>query len=224
MKLEIRNLSTKRVCKTERMGSIYISKCNKFSYIFRTGICFIAGGIYEGGWSVTDFLSREEENDSSGAVLLWNEEVSTVEDIRDKTYYVSNNYNNYERNKQSVEENIRKVYKLDQINLEEFISMCKFREMGTFDRNINCTGHAFWFYSALFGMALGKNIVTFPWISKQELETQSCRFNLLAELSWKLNCIVIIPVEAEGIANKSNLPHDTKWFEVISMERGLYWN
>ncbi len=223
MKLEIRNLSTRRMCKTERMGSILISKCDGFSYVFKEGICFIAGKIYEGGWSVTDFLSREEENDIGGVEIYWDDKICAIEDIRKNVYYVTDNYNNYEMNKQSVEENIKEALQISQLDIdyENFISMCKLREMRTYTRNISHTGHAFWFYSALFGLALGKKIVTFPWISRQELETQSCRFDLLAQLSWKLDCIVIIPVETEGISNKSNLPRDSKWFEVINMKRGL---
>lgn len=226
MKLEIRNLSTKRRCKTEQMGSIYISKCDKFSHVFKEGICFIAGEIYEGGWSVTDFLSRKDEGDGSGVEICWNGENCSVEDIRETVYYVTDNCGNYERNGRTVEENLKEAFQLGKLDMdyETFVSMCELREMRTWDRSMNQTGHAFWFYSALIGLALGKKIVTFPWISRREMETQSYRFNLLAQLSWELDCIVIIPVETSGSINKNNLPKDLKWYEVINMERGRKWN
>lgn len=41
MQLEIKNLTTKRVCGTERIGSIYISRCDKFNHKFKKGICFV---------------------------------------------------------------------------------------------------------------------------------------------------------------------------------------
>lgn len=220
MELEIQNLSTNRICKTERMGSIYISQCDNFSYKFKEGICFIASEIYEGGWSVTDYLSRTENLEEQDVTLYWDKTLYSIKDIRNNTYYVTDNYGNYERNKFSVEQNLKKAFQTNHLNIsyETFVSMCQLKEMGTFDRNINHTGHAFWYYSALLGMAWGKKIITFPWISRQEMGIQSYRFNLLAQVSFELECVIIIPVETKGLRDKNNLPKNPEWFEVIDMK------
>lgn len=219
MQLEIKNLTTKRVCGTERIGSIYISGCDEFNHKFKKGICFLAGEIYEGGWSVADYLAKEAEGDSGKTEIFWNGELSSPHSVRERTYYVTDNYKNYERNKVSVEKNLKEIFKRKHLSIdyEMFVSMCELEKTGTFNRNINRTGHAFWFYSSILGLALGKKIITFPWISGQEMEIQSYRFNLLAKVSSELDCVIVVPVETAGIMNKNNLPENSYWFEVINM-------
>ena len=219
MELRIEHLTTNRICKTDIMGSIYISKCNNFSCKMNSGINFLAGNIYEGGWSVTDFLSREEKGDVLGTQIYLDNKLYPIEKVRKNVYYVTDNPRNLEKNKLSIKENIQQMFTQNtlKVDYETFVSMLELQEMKSFSQSMKYTGHAFLFYSAILGLASGKTIITFPWITEQELQTQRYRFNLLAQISFKLGCVVIVPVDKNGVRERDNMPLDPSSYNVIEM-------
>ncbi len=220
--LEIKNLTTNRICKTKQMGSIFTSKCDDFSHTFSAGLTFLAGEIYDGGWSVADFLARPEEGDESAVELYWNGRKTSVEEIRKTVYYVSDNMCGLEHNKKTVEENLQDVFCEDKVGMdyETFVKTFQLRELARFDRRVLYTGHSFWFYTAVFGIGMGKRIIAYPWLSATEISVQSYRFNLLAKLATQFDFLVLVPAETKGVRVRRNLPENKQWYEVVQMRGG----
>lgn len=165
--LEVKNFSVFTFSRSCKVGTVYNS-CNRFSNLFSAGIYWLQGEIDAGGWAFAYTLTSSDKKTSvlmdETEYIFKGKPVSLKNLQNDHAWYLGE----YDKSRRKtvralVEQGLQKSrlpYSADDIR-----QMFRIDEQ-RFERNTRQVGFELFSCRAAIGFANGKDIYTFPWLSK----------------------------------------------------------
>jgi len=197
MDFEVKDFGCYARPQNDMIGRIRDS-CNDFSYKFTNGIYFLTGEIDIGAWSFAYSLTdTAKDTHVYYTSLLVNGISVDLDVVRNQTFHVGQ-YEMY--GKKTFESVLKKALKKSKNNRSYDDMLRKFDRFGFDERPIeaeakrwrmNCVNRKIWYLSPLIGLALGKKIFVFPWLSKKDY--LSGFFQMAYDLLVDEDVIVIVP-------------------------------
>lgn len=197
--LGITNYSGFAICKF-RNNMIYPSDTPRFSYTFKPGAYALVGQIDNGGWAFTYSLTAKHKKElvieKSSKFAMDGQPVS-IDQVRSLSYYVGHYTTKDTRfrhltAKRMLEKAIQKKhssFSMDQ--LKYMLGLTEER----FCTPLSHTGNEAWRITAAEGLALGKQIFCYPWMSNQYFKSYAYLSEKLAGICIQNNCILLMPLE-----------------------------
>jgi len=203
MILTLKNFSVNAFCKFQ--SKAYTSCTPDFSYTFKPGAYALVGQIDHGGWAVSyalapidkkDIYIHKSEDEDRLMFYVDNQEVS-LDYLRTLSHHLgfytlkkSAAYN------KSAKKQLAKAIKsgTSQYTLNELKEMFGLTEE-RFKRPLHMTGNEAWRITAAVGLAAGKKIFCFPWLTNNYLKPLTYAIEKMAEIIRQDNGILLLPVE-----------------------------
>ena len=209
MKLSFDKLSGYAICRFR--DNIYLSNISEFSYTFKSGAYALVGQIDNSGWGISYSLSpickkdvyinrwtKDRINDNMNISKFYlNDKEVTLKHLQSISCYLGH-YVSGKRNlldssaKNQLTRAIRKEN--SKYSMEELKSMFGLTEE-RFDRPLYMTGNEVWRITAAVGLANGKRIFCFPWLTNNYLKPLIYAIEKMAEIIKKNDGILLLPVE-----------------------------
>lgn len=199
--LKIINYSAFAICRF-RDNMIYPSRTPQFSYTFKPGAYALIGQIDNGGWAFAYSLAAKSKKDlviEDSATFAVNGQSASLDQVRSLAHYVGH-YKTRETRfrhltaKSMLEKAMRKgqpAFSMEQ--LKEMLGITEER----YRRPLPYTGNEAWRITAAEGLALGKQIFCYPWMSNQYFKSYAYLSERLADICVQNNCILLMPLENE---------------------------
>lgn len=194
MIVKVEVLSTFHRCKHPLIGEV-ISGCDEYSAELYPGINFLFGDVFANGWACTYAISKGSRSGFFEGNFFVDNELISLNELRKLTYYVAYNEKKYLKKIKlntalnmckdwsNIKDDVCKQFKLRDIDEDGYLMGRRFEQLS----------HSIYLCSCLLGIAKGKKIFCFPWLSESETLLQTYRFSLLSEYALKNDLIIIIP-------------------------------
>ncbi|MDD4414256.1 MAG: hypothetical protein PHR14_06880 [Oscillospiraceae bacterium] len=196
--LSVYNFSSFAICRF--CDRVFPSHTPEFTYTFKPGVYALTGQIDNGGWAFTYSLTPLNEDDIciyNSPKYLYDGKNVSIDYIRSISYYLGHYTNN-----QSVSAKKQLEVLVNsgtvQTSLNEIKDMFGLTEE-RFDRPLNMTGNEIWRITAAIGLAQGKKIFCYPWMTNNQLKPLVYATQKLADVFFKNNCILFLPVENSSL-------------------------
>lgn len=200
MKLELTEANYYYRVKHSHIGKLSVGYI--FSNFTFTSGCNVMKGNYDKGcWTISYAIATCKK------FSYKNSNEISIKKLKERSYYIGNIPKNlrifYKIN--TVEQLIRRGIKKSKTDLsyEWIVSSLQLEPM-MLKKSLLDTGKEIWIYSVAIGLANGKKIFCFPWLSNNDLKGQSSQIDMIARIVKKLEFIAILPVESTEIFNKDN--------------------
>ncbi|MFT3951686.1 MAG: hypothetical protein QM689_07095 [Oscillospiraceae bacterium] len=176
---------------------------------FEKGMTLIKGPLSGNGWPTSYSLcSGIKGKTLTYECIRYDDSIMNLKQLQKITYYVGNE-DRYLLKRyfgRTVRQRLKKALKHSAFTLSDITEIFHLQET-YLDRKISSLSHNAWLYSPAVAFASGKKILCFPWLTVNELSTQSWRFNLLSEIADKYGLTLIIPVEDDAIMAQEGLKY-----------------
>lgn len=200
--LQVTDYSAFAVCRF-RDNVMYPSETPKFSYTFKPGAYALIGQIDNGGWTFTYSLAAKRKQE-----IVLREESSFAIDgqpvsfdmVRSLAHYVGDfaekkalfhRHTAQKMLKKAVQKG-NSAFSIDQ--LKEMLGLTEER----YHRPLPYTGNEAWRITAAEGLALGKQIFCFPWMSDQSFKVYAYLSERLADICAQNGSILFMPLESDA--------------------------
>lgn len=207
MKLEIRNFSCWSICKYYEQ--VYPSRTPRFSYTFLPGIYALTGQINNGGWAFTYALSPYRKN-KRNSILYGQPEYNpeyyiddqpvNMETLREMTcvlgQYRPRWYAKLGFRDESGGSRLKKALTKGNTGhtYEELVDKLELDE-GRLSRRIDHTGNERWRITMAIGLAEGRKIFCYPWMTSSEFKIKPYTTSMMGKLIAADGGILLIPIE-----------------------------